>query len=388
MSANLEKEIFGDSDDEFENADNIMFDSDDDEVPIAVNSSLGSHDNHATKNLARHDHPEPTQDSTSRVATNDEYAERDIPLPSFKRRDGAGTDTTGSVPKPSKKAKSTPRRQRDQEDHDSKPRAAPLSPDSAKRREASDDVDAVMRKLKSKRSKQDLQDEAEVDEIMDSMLNKMRDAALNDQEFNKNKQPAIAKLKLLPSVLELLSRITWFSQFLENNILEGIKLWLEPLTDGSLPSLDIQKGMMDALSKMPIETHHLRHSLVGRIVMFYTKCDRVTPNIRRLADDLIRRWMRPILKRSSNYKDQELQEIRIDPWDIRPIKKQRSTTAAGASAESDQGPKRTRIPQPVAPSFNIVPVSSIAGMATGEKRVDKYRKLKSTMKSIKSRSAK
>ncbi len=34
-----------------------------------------------------------------------------------------------------------------------------------------------------------------------------------------------------------------------------MKLWLEPLTDGSLPSLDIQTLMFDVLEKMPIDTH-------------------------------------------------------------------------------------------------------------------------------------
>lgn len=39
-------------------------------------------------------------------------------------------------------------------------------------------------------------------------------------------------------------------QFLENQILEAVKLWLEPLPDGSLPSLDIQTEMLDILAKV------------------------------------------------------------------------------------------------------------------------------------------
>lgn len=39
-------------------------------------------------------------------------------------------------------------------------------------------------------------------------------------------------------------------QFLENQILEAVKLWLEPLPDGSLPSLDIQTEMLEILAKV------------------------------------------------------------------------------------------------------------------------------------------
>ncbi|KAK5669779.1 hypothetical protein BDV3_003852 [Batrachochytrium dendrobatidis] len=364
MSVSLEKEIFGDSDDDFDSEDNEF------SLPAA--------------DLTRSEENNDTEAAVHQDAVYDEYADRDIPLPSFKRKD----DLSNSEPKPAKKKKQVLKRQTEQEDVDPISTEAPLSLDSIKRREARDDVDAVMRKIKPKRNKRDLQDEAEIDEFMDAMLNKMKEAASNDQEFNKNKQPAIAKLKLLPSVLDLLSRITWYSQFLENNILEGIKLWLEPLTDGSLPSLDIQKGMMETLSKMPIETHHLRHSLVGRIVMFYTKCDRVTPSIRRIANDLIRRWMRPILKRSANYKDQELQEVRINSLETRPFKKQRPQASESPSSQSIMSSVRARIPMPVAPSFTVIPVSNVPQIGNGEKRVDKYRKLKSTMKMIKSRNAK
>lgn len=49
---------------------------------------------------------------------------------------------------------------------------------------------------------------------------------------------------------ELFTRTHLHEQFLENQILEAIKLWLEPLPDGSLPSLDIQTEMLDILAKV------------------------------------------------------------------------------------------------------------------------------------------
>jgi transcription factor SPN1 len=94
--------------------------------------------------------------------------------------------------------------------------------------------------------------------MINALMESMRAAANNDQEFNKAGMPAIAKLKLLTSVKVELSkylfllkkRTLWFPQILEANVLECVKFWLEPLGDGSLPSLDIQKAMFDTLTQV------------------------------------------------------------------------------------------------------------------------------------------
>jgi transcription factor SPN1 len=96
--------------------------------------------------------------------------------------------------------------------------------------------------------------------MMIRMVTRMRDAAEKDAEANKKREPAIAKLRLLPKVQEQLQKTQFADQFLDNNLLGGIKAWLEPLPDGSLPSLDIQKVLIKALSALPVQTLHLRES--------------------------------------------------------------------------------------------------------------------------------
>lgn len=54
---------------------------------------------------------------------------------------------------------------------------------------------------------------------------------------------------------------------------------------------------------MNIDTETLRESGLGRIVLFYTKCKRVSEPIRRIASQLVDTWTRPILKRSASYRD-------------------------------------------------------------------------------------
>ena len=54
---------------------------------------------------------------------------------------------------------------------------------------------------------------------------------------------------------------------------------------------------------MDIGTDSLKESGLGRIVLFYTKCKRVTAPIARQANELVSAWSRPIIKRSSSYRD-------------------------------------------------------------------------------------
>jgi transcription factor SPN1 len=229
----------------------------------------------------------------------------DIPLPSFKKKQVAeDQDEYQEKPKPpkpkiQKKRKESVRKKVKEPEPEED---VPLSPEAAKKRQAQKDIDDILQRMKPTRQKRDLQSEVEIDEMIQQISTQMRDAAYHDQEFNKQGQPAIAKLKLLPSVMVHLSKVHWHQQLLEQNILECVKFWLEPLSDGSLPSLDIQQQLLDVMKVMPVETHHLRSSLIGRVLMFYTKCERVQPDVKRKCEVLIRRWMRPILGKSADHR--------------------------------------------------------------------------------------
>jgi transcription factor SPN1 len=96
----------------------------------------------------------------------------------------------------------------------------------------------------------DLQNEVEIDEMIGKLTDTMREAAMNDRKLNKEGNPAIAKLKLLPQVLIELSKTHWHNQLLEANVLECVRFWLDPLDDGSLPSLDIQQSMLSSVEKV------------------------------------------------------------------------------------------------------------------------------------------
>ncbi|KAJ3309102.1 Transcription factor iws1 [Boothiomyces sp. JEL0838] len=193
--------------------------------------------------------------------------------------------------------------------------------------EAQKDIDNILNRMKQRPKKlSDLQTEVQADEVIEALLTSMRDAAYNDQELNKNGQPAIAKLKLLQSTM------------------------------------------------MPIDTHHLRSSKVGRVVMFYTKCDRVAPQVKKLAEELLRTWMRPILGKSNNHRHRKLAEVRYQP--------RQSTSHASYRREVDPNAHENRasLPVKIAADFTVAPVTNLLEKGGGEKKVDRFKKLKSTLR--------
>lgn len=142
---------------------------------------------------------------------------------------------------------------------------------------------------------------------------------------------------------------------LDNNLLEGVKRWLEPLPDKSLPALNIQHQFFQILMRMTIDTISLKMSGLGKVVVFYSMCSRVEPAIKRSAEHLIEIWSRPVLKRSSSYRDRHVQsaEWNPDPYGQRAV---RSTL----TATQDTGRRNVGIPQAVSAGFRVAP-QSVAG---------------------------
>ncbi|KAJ3052345.1 Transcription factor iws1, partial [Rhizophlyctis rosea] len=189
-----------------------------------------------------------------------------------------------------------------------------------------------------------------------------------------------------------------FEHAIENEILSAIRVWLEPLQDGSLPNYNIQKEMFHILSRVGMDTliesrlrffrkftnacvcqmtekqeiqqEHLQSSKIGRIVNFYTKCARVNDRIKGVAQKLLETWSRPVLNRSANPRTREVLTMQYSSQDR--VERQRSFTADRppqprqnpfsddrAAKNDDDDIKRARIPQRVAPNFSIVPENII-----------------------------
>ncbi|KAJ7928914.1 transcription factor iws1 [Mycena leptocephala] len=183
-----------------------------------------------------------------------------------------------------------------------------LPPEQANKIRLDMQIEAILKPKKNSRPKKRKGNDEVLDSFADDEVARLREAMNNaaeeDLKANDAKHPAIAKLKMLPEAMETLRKGSLAQSIIDNNLLEAVKIWLEPLRDRSLPSLNIQREFFPMLKKMEfIDSAVLKESGLGRIVLFYTKCKRVTPDIKRIAGELVSTWSRPIIKRSASYRD-------------------------------------------------------------------------------------
>jgi transcription factor SPN1 len=179
------------------------------------------------------------------------------------------------------------------------------------------------------------------DEEISSLRTRMAEAAQADVEARDADppRPAMAKLKLLPEVVALLSRngreIENAIVDPENNLLESVRFFLEPLRDGSLPAYNIQRELFAALVRLPIDKDALISSGIGKVVLFYTKSKKPELSIRRSAERILAEWTRPILKRSDDYRNRQMETRAYDPSKLvhRPSKEAASQQYAHETAE-------------------------------------------------------
>lgn len=143
---------------------------------------------------------------------------------------------------------------------------------------------------------------------------------------------------------------------MDNNLLEGVRRWLEPLPDKSLPALNIQTFMFDQLTRLDIDTNVLKESGLGRIVLFYTKCKRVSTPIARLAEELVSAWSRPIIKRSASYRDRMIPTLALDEDGARPTERLNAILARAKESERNKVRKNAvTIPSRQSETYTVAP---------------------------------
>lgn len=167
---------------------------------------------------------------------------------------------------------------------------------------------------------------------------------------------------------------------IDNNLLEAVRRWLEPLPDRSLPALNIQRELFSTIRKMEfIDSSVLKESGLGRVVLFYTKCKKVTPDIARIANDLVSMWSRPIIKRSASYRDRIVPLAEMDLGgpgsgggmrggvDMRAGEKLSAILARAKEEEERKGQKKVRknavsIPQRELGTYTVAPADRMGLM--------------------------
>ncbi|KAG0359732.1 hypothetical protein BC939DRAFT_452535 [Gamsiella multidivaricata] len=367
----IERDIFGDDDDD---EDDLIYNGDreyDDRT----------HDDHEDKQ------DETDKDTAQGEDAEEEPEEEGVPLPSFKKRfaDGDSPAPEHKKKKISKKTKPTKEGSQNLEGGEE----LPLDPRQQALQQLEKDFELALKsgKSSSRRRRKDEEDiDTELDESASRFVAKMRAAAFADVDSKLKQQSALSKVRMLESVKKQLNKSHVHNTFLDNGILEAMKLWLEPWQDASLPSLDIIQDFLDLLDILPIQTDHLVSSGVGRVVYFYTKVDdsRVTPSIKRKAHALVDKWSRPIVKLSQDYREKKINYAH-DNLAASTSQRRRPEASSSSSAMDvpNARPLSVRVPQIDRGSYAYMPESSVIYDKSRGGKSDKYKKLKSHMAKMK-----
>lgn len=282
------------------------------------------------------------------------------------------------------------------------------------RQELEEKLDRILKKPKVRRSRRD---EDDLEQYLDEKILRLKDemniaAQMDIETLNRrldtgdNSLIVMQKVKLLPKVVSALSKANLADTILDNNLLQSVRIWLEPLPDGSLPSFEIQKSLFTAIERLPIKTEHLKESGLGRVVIFYTKSKRVEPQLARLAERIIAEWTRPVIGASDNYRDKRIMQLEFDADKLRrksaldsAKSRKRKTpsgkrpSANGSSAQSlyeQAAARRNRAAAPAqtttdykyAPSSNLNSVSNNArttGVGSTLNNSEMYKRLTSRL---------
>lgn len=186
--------------------------------------------------------------------------------------------------------------------------------------------EAGLARLKKRRKRQDVNPEDAVNK-MEMLIARMEEAKKLDQGANKVGKPALNKLRLLEEVMKVLNKVVWQEWFVTSGGCAALVGWLQPLPDGSEPSLTLREHMLTLIEKLPITQENLRQSQLGKVIKAMLMNPNETMTNRARCQALISSWLRGIFGQSiSETRHRSEQQRHLEPV-AKPVAAQKKTKA-------------------------------------------------------------
>jgi hypothetical protein len=132
----------------------------------------------------------------------------------------------------------------------------------------------------------------------------MENAQEIDEESISRDKPAVARIKMLDEVIAQLAKKQVASRLIDNGVLRVLREWLSPHEDGSLPNIRFRTMLYKAIDALQISTDDLERSEgLGKLMMDYWRHPDETPENKKLLASMLEKWMRPMLKLTTNYRE-------------------------------------------------------------------------------------
>lgn len=136
--------------------------------------------------------------------------------------------------------------------------------------------------------------EAEAADVARQMIQRMRDAAEEDDRARSEGRPAVAKLKLLNEACAEIGKPKWMHWYLREGVCDILARWLMILPGGTLPNMTIRTRMLQLMHKIPISIEHLHGTELGvRLVQLWHSSEELEEN-RALIRSLVQLLLRPV----------------------------------------------------------------------------------------------
>ncbi|KAL9177435.1 hypothetical protein ABFS82_01G057900 [Erythranthe guttata] len=247
------------------------------------------------------------------------------------------------------------------DDNEQSPSRAPQAEEREEDEEI-DDLNTGKRKLETEKCT------GGVALAVETFLAELEVAAEEDAKLNRQKRPAINKLKNLSHLKAGFSKIKLQSEILDHGGLSVLKTWLEPLPDGSLPCIDVRATVLNVLNDIYIDwdesdrREQLKRSGIGKVVIFFSKSDEETRANRKVAKELVHKWGRIIFDKSTRLEEMKKFEKKPAKKVIRKSKSamtyENESSQSQDSGVSSSRPHASR-PDPAALDYAVRPQSKI-----------------------------